>query len=170
MTDVGEQLKAWMMMLDNAGRQIAKKATPSGYYSPAGIVLDRGCEMKMGRGKPPHVGSMGQCYVNAQRLAIFDPRKYRYAEGWAVLGDTPLPVLHAWCVNRRGYVVDPTWYGRDKAYYYGVVIDIDYVLKRQLATGMFHAMIDDWEHGSQLLRTPGLAKKVTKKCRRRRRG
>jgi hypothetical protein len=168
-TEAGEQIREYLKMLDASFRRIIGKQTPSGYYGAPGIVLDRGCVMKASKAKPPHVGKMSECFMNAQRLAIFDMEKYRYAEGWAVLGDVPLPVLHAWCVNRRGLVVDPTWYGRGKAYYFGMVISIDYVLKRQLATGMFHAMIDDWEYGSQMLKTPGLVKKVTKKCRRRRR-
>jgi hypothetical protein len=165
MSKVGNQIKTMLQMMDEGCRRITQ-TTPSGYCSAAGIILDRGCEMRVSRQRPPAMGKIKECFMNAQRLAIFDPQHYRYAEGWAIDDGLPIPILHAWCVNRLGLVVDPTWHGRPGRHYYGAVIDIDYVLERQLATGVFHAMIDDWEYGSQLLRTPGLVRKVVKKCRR----
>lgn len=152
-----------------------RKPFVSGYYSPAGMVLDLGCRMPTSRKIVP-CGRMKECYSNAQTLAIHDP-SLKYAEGWAVRMPVPFPVLHAWCVDANGSAVDPTWcaprakapsgrkYGRRK--YFGVIIDTDYLVKRLVATKTHHPLIDDWEHGWPLLSKRGLAKKVIKKCRKR---
>ena len=166
MSTTGHYIEQYLKMLDHSYRSMNIK-TPSGYSSVAGLVLDRGCEMRVSRSRPSLCGKMGECFMNAQRLASLAPEKYRYAEGYAVLIPSPLPIVHSWCLTRRGLVVDPTWYGRGKATYYGLQISLEYVLERQLATGTFHGMIDDWEYGSKLFMTPGLVEKVTTKCRQR---
>mgnify|MGYP001012730423 FL=1 len=47
-----------------------------------------------------------RCFVNAARLAATRRDELQYVEGWA-WGKVPLH--HAWCVDRDGNVVDPTW-------------------------------------------------------------
>lgn len=50
----------------------------------------------------------GWCFKNAYETA----RKYRlrYCEGLVFVPDVlPIPIHHAWCVTRHGYVVDPTY-------------------------------------------------------------
>jgi hypothetical protein len=51
-----------------------------------------------------------QCFYNAQKLALNDPKRYRYVEGFVNSG-VGFPIHHGWCVVKDGdkeYVVDPT--------------------------------------------------------------
>jgi len=36
-----------------------------------------------------------------------------------------IPVAHAWCVNQRDEVIDPTWRDPEHCAYYGIVIPED---------------------------------------------
>jgi hypothetical protein len=51
------------------------------------------------RGKPKH------CYGNAFRLMLDRP-DLTYCEG---IGSNFIQTMHAWCVDRDGRVIDPTW-------------------------------------------------------------
>lgn len=153
-------IRAWLKLLDSGAKGITRGKFQSGHYSPAGMLLDFGSEMRVSKEIPPLCGELKECFANAQSLASLFDDKYRYAEGWAVLGHTPMPLLHAWCLNARGLVVDPTWCGRGKAWYFGVEIDTDYMRKRMLQTMVHHSVLDDWEYGYKLLTTPGLAEQV----------
>lgn len=70
-------------------------------------------------------GTIKQCFMNAFRLATEEPHKYTYVEGYAA---NIIPVHHAWCVNRDGHVIDPTWKDGGKAYY-GIPFNVEYVWK-----------------------------------------
>lgn len=70
-------------------------------------------------------GEMGWCHRNARRAAIKRPEEIRYVEGFARATGTSLgrgaPLMaHAWLVNDKDEVIDPTW--DDGADYVGVVI------------------------------------------------
>lgn len=60
-------------------------------------------------------GNMGQCFMNAAKLALVR-HDLTYVEGIAF---SLIPCLHAWCVDRRGFVVDPTWKDPEKCQYFG---------------------------------------------------
>ncbi len=49
----------------------------------------------------------GECFRNAHALALSAP-SYRYVEGWALMPFS-IPTHHAWVVDERGQVQDPTW-------------------------------------------------------------
>lgn len=53
-------------------------------------------------------GRAKDCYRNAFGQAFLPDSPYTYVEGYAL---TPglIPVPHAWIVNERGEVIDPTW-------------------------------------------------------------
>jgi hypothetical protein len=164
-TAAEREIREWLEILDGGARRAGGGRLPfdSGYYSPAGMVLDRGRFMKVSRTPPPWCGALKECFQNAQTLATTYP-DLRYAEGWAFFG-TPLPVLHAWCLDARGLVVDPTWACSSREAtrrYFGIVIDTDYMLKRIMKTQVHHSMVDDFEHGYMLLTTRGLADEVIK--------
>lgn len=166
MSEAIEQIKQFLSLLDSHMRIQRDEPFPSGYFSPAGMILALGREMKESNEMPPMCGKMKECYSNAQQLVMVYPDEYRYAEGWAIRGKLPFATLHAWCLNKRGMVVDPTWCGPPKSHYFGVEIDRKYMTKRAFKTSIHHAMIDDWEYGYKLLTTPGLVKKVIKSRRR----
>ena len=65
----------------------------------------------------------GHCYASAGRLAFARPKEYTYCEGWAQ-SSAGIPLQHAWCLDRRGNVVDPTWAYHKGAQYLGVPIKV----------------------------------------------
>jgi len=80
------------------------------------------------------MGAPRRCFDNAVGLALQSPRRYTYAEGYAinrlVAGH---PVVHAWCIDPEDFVVDTTWdNGSD---YFGVAFRHDYVRRITRATG-----------------------------------
>ena len=54
---------------------------------------------------------MKQCYFNAQTLALRNPERYTYVDGYVNAG-FGFPIQHGWCVARdddgEQYIVDPT--------------------------------------------------------------
>lgn len=77
---------------------------------------------------PPSLrrGLPRQCFLNAMLLAFRSPR-YIYVEGLARPPEVNMSVEHAWCVDREGFVADPTWTeGTD---YFGVPFRTKYLKK-----------------------------------------
>lgn len=69
-------------------------------------------------------GPKGECYANATQAMWHNPELgLQFAEGFAYEPNTGLHYQHAWCVDRNGKVVDPTWDHPEKCKYYGVVYD-----------------------------------------------
>lgn len=82
---------------------------------------------------PPEVspGPKRQCYENAGLLVLARP-DLTYVEGYAYPNGL-IPVHHAWCVDSKGVVVDPTYDTPDQNQYYGIPIS-SALLKRHLLT------------------------------------
>ena len=73
---------------------------------------------------PTRTGEKGLCYANALRFARTHPR-VRYFEGFASpnsAGDS-ITYGHAWCVDKHGHVLDPTWCA-PAATYHGIEIPL----------------------------------------------
>ena len=92
------------------------------------------------------------CFDNAYRLARRYPKRYCYVEGYAY--NTILPLEHAWVVDSKGRVLDPTWdeFSTIGQAYFGVVIPLDVITLarvRSSATALFN-----WTDGFPLLRKP----------------
>lgn len=69
------------------------------------------------------------CFKNAHELALAN-EELTYCEGFATTG--LIPVLHGWCSDAEGRVVDPTWREADRApvagwEYLGIPFDINFV-------------------------------------------
>lgn len=73
-------------------------------------------------------GPERECYRNAALLALGDPR-FTYVEGYAAY---TVPLLHAWCVDDAGNVLDVTWRSREGTpEYFGVPFRRSYLEKRR---------------------------------------
>jgi hypothetical protein len=98
----------------------------------------------------PH-GDVHNCFENAFVLAVKNKEKYFYCEGYASTG--LLPTLHAWVVDSKSRVLDPTWApdGTNKRMeYYGIPFDWDYITK-QFKNMKHFGIIDDSKRGWPLL-------------------
>lgn len=93
-------------------------------------------------------GKIKDCFMNAWHLAT-ERKDLTYVEGYAI-GTAIIPVLHAWCVDKNGNVIDPTW-GTAKAYY-GVSFPTDFVIKTAMSRKKF-GIIDNMEEGFPLMRS-----------------
>jgi len=151
---------------------------PSGFASQEGLVLKHGNAMPVSDFRV-HRGPMKKCFMNAQKLMTHNRslpsrgrrvmKVFRYCEGYAIKDGLPFPVLHAWCIDEDGAVVDPTWQPTkrqvDKGLaprvgYFGIVFKDEYVWNRQLVTERYTSLIDDYPT-FPLLTERGLLKKVT---------
>jgi len=92
------------------------------------------------------IGCIKGCYANAYRLAEQHPAELTYAEGYAL--GCVIPTPHAWCVDRTGLVVDPTWQSGNG--YIGVPLNNKYVNRTIMARGQY-GVIDNWEEHYPLL-------------------
>jgi len=112
------------------------------------FILNNGKEFSENGGKVKkyEYGKMKECYKNAFLLMVGRKELY-YCEGFATFPNLPLPVLHAWCIDKKGRVYDPTWKDGDE--YYGVVFDRKFAFSRVMKNGC--GIIDDWKHRWPLL-------------------
>lgn len=69
------------------------------------------------------------CYYNCQELIAQEKEKgLIYVEGYAIpsgLG-VPIPLFHAWLINDKGEVIEPTW-KQPGVEYWGVPLKIEWV-------------------------------------------
>ena len=80
-------------------------------------------------------GVAKQCFQNAGRLALAHPEELTYCEGWAQMpAHRGLSAYHAWCLDRKGNVVDPTWTHKKGHEYLGLPIKTSALRKQILAT------------------------------------
>ena len=79
-----------------------------------------------------------QCYRNATVLSR--ERGLHYAEGFAA---SIIPVLHAWCVDDNGTVIDPTWRHPETAAYRGFIIPQEILAREILRNGYYGVLGQD---------------------------
>lgn len=65
-------------------------------------------------------GPKRHCFANAAKLASERDDVF-YAEGYAFNGKIPIPMQHAWLVDRNGCPIDPTWEQSPDHIYFGIV-------------------------------------------------
>lgn len=113
--------------------------TINGFRSMAEFLLKYGRTWNYSNKiKPPKGPWRAQeCYMNAFNLADYYSGRYVYVEGYA---STVFPVEHAWCVDRKGNVIDPTWdalrdrFSDNDREYFGVAINTSWVRRMILLT------------------------------------
>jgi hypothetical protein len=82
------------------------------------------------------LGSKKECFANASKLAL-ERSDLTYVEGYAMVNDRlPLPIAHAWCVDKKGRVIDNTWENPGVAYF-GVPFKTGYLAKKLSETGVY---------------------------------
>ena len=106
-------------------------------------------ELILGKGRQMHNpkfikgGAMKECFKNSYNL--MQKKGYTYCEGYAM---GIIPVLHAWCLDKKGNVVDPTW--KDGTEYYGIPFKTEYVLETAIKRE-YYGIIDNWQDRWPLL-------------------
>jgi hypothetical protein len=95
------------------------------------------------------IGLGGQCLQNAFDM-VLTRKRLTYCEGFAQRDG--IPVLHAWCIDRTGQVIDPTW-GQDlKAEYFGMPFQSSYVSNIRSTCRMQVSMIHNHVMNFPLIR------------------
>lgn len=114
------------------------EAGPGMATTPDKLVLEHGKAYATGpdtyagkRGTPHH------CYENATKRVLQNPDlELTYVEGYMTVHGIPLK--HAWAVDKRGLVVDPTIKpGPEVKGYFGVAFSNDYVRATMMQTRMY---------------------------------
>lgn len=120
------------------------------FYSMGEFVLKHGKAFKSIKQKLPvgvRRGRMGRCFQNAANLAVNDSR-FTYCEGYAA---GVIPLMHAWCIDKDGNVIDPTWADDLGHSYFGVPFKTKYLIHSLLETETY-GLIDRYEHNWPALR------------------
>jgi len=94
-------------------------------------------------------GEMKLCFTNAFDLSQRFP-ELTYVEGYGMSSNIPLAIHHAFCVDKKGNVVDPTWRDQEETAYFGVQFNQTYVANTILRT-MHYGILDNYHEGNPLL-------------------
>jgi hypothetical protein len=134
-----------------------RKLMPNGLQPPKGfeftcieeLVFKHGCRFKP-QPLPRKYKKLPykQCFQNAVNLMLESGKRLIYCEGY---GTSVIPVLHAWCVDKKGNVIDPTWDYKDSVEYFGIPFDPDFVMKSMFKS-KYYGILDNWHDDYPLLR------------------
>lgn len=112
------------------------------YYSKEELILKYGMDFK--RVIPLPVGvrkrKKQQCYQNVYQAICKNQEEYYYCEGYATVNDRFF-CLHAWLVNKKCDVIDPTW--EDGKHYYGIIFKFSYVMNSMAKVGKFISILEN---------------------------
>jgi hypothetical protein len=90
-------------------------------FGPGQAILEFGCEF---RASPISLnyfrrGPAKACFKNATAYAIVNDQ-FTYVEGYAMDLNVPIPLEHAWLIDSKGGVFDPTWRDACSNIYFGI--------------------------------------------------
>lgn len=99
-------------------------------YSPEMALLAYGRDWKPSEASPAWLvmGPKRNCFANALAYAV-DRSDVYYVEGYAVDRQLGIPMEHAWLVDNRGSVIDPTWDDPEENDYFGIAFKREFVVK-----------------------------------------
>jgi hypothetical protein len=91
-----------------------------------------------------------QCFKNSYQLALESGGELIYCEGFAL--NVFFPVIHAWCIDLKGRVIDVTWdksklilsEGMSDFEYFGIPFDFNFVCE-QILKSKHYGILDCWE-------------------------
>ena len=107
------------------------------YSSSEDLVLKQG-KFFTPEKRPENIelGPKKECFANASKLAL-ERSDLTYVEGYAMINDRlPLPIAHAWCVDKKGRVIDNTW-EKPGVSYFGVPFKTNYLAKKLSETSVY---------------------------------
>ena len=119
---------------------------PGKYSSTQKLIVELGVEFDR-KIESSFIGTPRECYKNAFDVLMEYPKpELYYCEGFATYAEATMPVYHAWLVNERGEVIDPTW--RDpqsfiNPIYFGVVFDWEFVMAVAAKTEIYGVLDND---------------------------
>jgi hypothetical protein len=138
------ELRDHLKAMVNMRRAIDQRSTVlSAYFGAEDLVLRHG-SVWIGAERPGDVRQqeIKQCYANAFWLANESDGKLCYVEGFSF---SIIPAMHAWCVDRSGRVVDPTWRNDPDREYIGLPLEAEWHLEYVLKYRMI-GILDDWQN------------------------
>lgn len=120
------------------------------YLGAEDFVLKEGREFKVNYRKLNKypMGEVKQCYQNAFNLALAYPELI-YVEGFA---STVIPTMHAWVIDQKGVVYDPTWSMKERKEeyrptgYYGVPFSLKQCWE-VMGQSNHYGVLDAWQAG-----------------------
>ena len=79
-------------------------------------------------------GKVSYCYYNAYKLSLCTD--LIYVEGFAFPDVMDIPMMHAWCADKDGNVIDNTWpiHGLE---YFGITFDHEFIHHIQIETELY---------------------------------
>jgi hypothetical protein len=99
------------------------------------------------------LGQKRACFVNAASYAMVRD-DVLYAEGYAMEPDIPIPIQHAWLVDRNGAVIDPTWDDTSEHVYLGIAFKRSFVSELLASNKNEPGILVNMHLLRQRLRTP----------------
>jgi len=120
------------------------------YKSIQRLILENGQPFLERVLPSPFRGESGQCFQNCFE-AMQEHEGLWYCEGFATDDNLSLAISHAWLVNDRGLVIDPTWDDRTVGCtYFGVVFNTEYVMEVATETGHYGIFGSDFLNNHSL--------------------
>jgi len=89
-------------------------------------------------------GRMKMCFLNATVIAL-RCLPLTYVEGFAI---NLVPCAHAWVINPKGQVIDPTWTDAPNAVYYGVAFRTAFLRQQVVESGYYGLLNGPYSVGS----------------------
>lgn len=117
-------------LLAHVEATVADYATLEPTFGPSRALMQFGRGFPVSKKRPRwlSVGVKKACFVNATGYAMQRDDVF-YAEGYAVDPAVPIPMQHAWLVDAKGRVIDPTWEDNENHGYFGIAFKREFVME-----------------------------------------
>ncbi len=107
------------------------------------LILENGLSFLKRIVPSPFKGKPKSCYQNCFQ-ALWKYPELRYCEGFAISNDVQIPISHAWLVDAKSQVIDPTWSEDAPGYTcFGVVFTEDFVRETAMKT-KYYGILDNY--------------------------
>ncbi len=102
-------------------------------------------------------GRRHNCFQNSTHL-VLKHEELRYVEGFGLRTGMPIALLHAWCIDPEGRVIDITWTDPETCYYRGIVIEREMLYSELVRLGHY-GLLDGMAPNLVLMQRLGCAPK-----------